>query len=126
MGHVNDHDNDIETLLKQLIERTIRIEKKLNEVSKSSQTNHISIEHVDIHQPILKELSFRLDALDIKELSGSLNIGNNFGSRVGSSKEKKTEYKTQGKQERFIIININNKRIPYRIELVEKEKRGEG
>lgn len=41
---------------------------------------YITIEHLQMEQPILEQLAFRLDSLDIKELSGSLNLGNNFGS----------------------------------------------
>ena len=35
----------------------------------------------------LENLTFRLDQLDIKELSGSLNLGNNFGAKP-NGKEK--------------------------------------
>jgi hypothetical protein len=41
----------------------------------------IQIETVHIHQPVLENLEFRLDALDIDQLSGSLNLGNNFGTK---------------------------------------------
>lgn len=41
---------------------------------------YITIEHLQMEQPVLEQLAFRLDSLDIKELSGSLNLGNNFGS----------------------------------------------
>ncbi|MNT65242.1 hypothetical protein D3C72_2032100 [compost metagenome] len=41
----------------------------------------IHIDNLHVHQPVLENLTFRLDQLDIKELSGSLNLGNNFGAK---------------------------------------------
>lgn len=42
----------------------------------------INIEHLDISEAFLNELVFRLESLDIDELSGSLNVGNNFSPTV--------------------------------------------
>lgn len=50
---------------------------------------HIHLDQVDIHDPTLEQLTFQLETLDIDELSGALNLGNNFGVQVkpkGSSK----------------------------------------
>ncbi|WP_419393239.1 hypothetical protein [Cytobacillus praedii] len=49
---------------------------------------HFHIDRVDIHQPVLDQLSFHLDQIDIEELSGALNVGNNFGVNIGSKKGK--------------------------------------
>ncbi|MCC3373112.1 hypothetical protein [Cohnella sp. REN36] len=45
----------------------------------------IVIEHLVIQQPVLEKLEFRLDGLDIEHLSGSLNLGNNFGTNVAAN-----------------------------------------
>ncbi len=42
----------------------------------------VTIEHMKVDQAYLDELVFRLDSLDIQELSGSLNLGNNFNPKV--------------------------------------------
>lgn len=57
-----------------------RIEDMLSRLPGTS--HHITIENVHIHQPVLERLEFRLDDLDIEHLSGSLNLGNNFGAKV--------------------------------------------
>ncbi|MBB6669250.1 hypothetical protein [Cohnella nanjingensis] len=46
----------------------------------ASKYPQVIIEHVVIQQPVLEKLEFRLDGLDIEHLSGSLNLGNNFGA----------------------------------------------
>ncbi|WNR43745.1 hypothetical protein [Paenibacillus roseipurpureus] len=64
----------------RLLEQRLR---KLEEQLSSLTTKHpnIHIDHLHVHQPVLENLTFRLDQLDIKELSGSLNLGNNFGAK---------------------------------------------
>jgi hypothetical protein len=68
-------------------ERLAELEKRVKELesmaaqSRNGHTEyHIHIERVNIENPKLDELSFHLDALKINELSGSLNLGNNFSS----------------------------------------------
>lgn len=46
------------------------------------RTVEIRIDTIHVDQADLKELVFRLDKLDIEELSGALNLGNNFGTKV--------------------------------------------
>ncbi len=41
---------------------------------------HITVEHLQVEKASLEQLIFRLGQLDIKELSGTLSIGNNFGT----------------------------------------------
>jgi hypothetical protein len=47
----------------------------------------VTIEHVHIHQPVLEKLEFRMDGLEIEQLSGSLNLGNNFGAKIHPANE---------------------------------------
>lgn len=65
--------------IQQLEKRLKKLEEELSQLS--SKHPQIHIDNVHIHQPVLDNLTFRLDALDIKELSGSLNLGNNFGTK---------------------------------------------
>ncbi|NSL51001.1 hypothetical protein [Calidifontibacillus erzurumensis] len=84
-------DQEIQAIIKRLNE----IEKKLTEIRQNIEF-HIHIEKLDIHDPQLKELSFSLDKLDIKELSGALNLGNNFNPKVEQTpKIKGNEKKAQ-------------------------------
>lgn len=63
----------------QLSDKIDRLESSIKQFAHKSSEIHIHIHQLDIHQPVLEQLTFRLDQLDIDELSGSLNIGNNLG-----------------------------------------------
>lgn len=62
-------------LLREIYKKIVSIEEEVEKL-KSKPEYHINIEKLDVQQ--LENLIFRLDALDINELSGTLNIGNNF------------------------------------------------
>lgn len=57
-----------------------RMQQTLEELAGRSTT--ITIEHVEVHQPVIEKMEYRLDSLDIEQLSGSLNLGNNFGAKL--------------------------------------------
>ena len=78
---------------KELDERYRRLEEALDRLN--ARFPQVTIENVHIHQPVLEKLEFRLDGLDIEHLSGSLNLGNNFGARFGH--ESKRENGNDGK-----------------------------
>ncbi|GIP38172.1 hypothetical protein J31TS4_14520 [Paenibacillus sp. J31TS4] len=65
--------------LEELADRFGRMEKALEELKTNG--TRVTIETVHIHQPQLEKLEYRLDRLDIQQLSGSLNMGNNFGAK---------------------------------------------
>lgn len=64
---------------RKLDERFSRLEKAMDGLKAGAA--QVTIENVHIHQPVLEKLEFRLDGLDIEHLSGSLNLGNNFGTK---------------------------------------------
>ncbi|WP_051318182.1 hypothetical protein [Cohnella thermotolerans] len=78
-------------LLREIRGRIEEIESRfgrMEERLKRSETQpQIRIDNVHIHQPVLEKLEFRLDALDIEQLSGSLNLGNNFGAKMTEGRE---------------------------------------
>ena len=67
-------------LWREMNERIGKLEQLLAEMA--AKHPQVNIETVHLHQPVLEQLTFRLDQLDIKELSGSLNLGNNFGANI--------------------------------------------
>jgi hypothetical protein len=77
--------------LDDINESITRLTQKLEELEKTiiSKQQDIHIETVNIYRPVLEKLSFSLDKVDIKELSGSLNLGNNFGVEMGKEASKK-------------------------------------
>ncbi|MZQ83593.1 hypothetical protein GQF01_15880 [Paenibacillus sp. 5J-6] len=70
--------------VQQLEKRLKKLEDELSNLTAKHPQIHIDTLHV--HQPVLENLTFRLDHLDIKELSGSLNLGNNFGAKPNEKK----------------------------------------
>lgn len=110
---------DLKTLTNQIqkLEHTVEIHLKNNE------TPPIHIEHLTIENPKLESLVFRMDSLDVEEISGSLNLGNNFGVKVNkhhdANKKKakrkkspspsKTETKTFTKTDSGFRLHMNSK-----------------
>lgn len=73
----------IDLLLKKLDE----LEKLVKDKNNEKTEYNITINELHISDPILKELSFQLESLDIKELSGTLNIGNNISPKNDQKKQ---------------------------------------
>jgi hypothetical protein len=87
--------------LKALQERLKKIEQTLDELSQKHSAYTVNIDHLHAHNPVLEELTFQLERLDIDTVSGALNLGNNFGVRVIQDDEQtetsaKPEDKTRG------------------------------
>ncbi|WAH35270.1 hypothetical protein [Alicyclobacillus dauci] len=68
----------------EVLQRLDRIAQVLAVVSDkvSEHKVQITIETLHVDKASLEQLSFKLDHLDIDELSGSLNLGNNFGTDI--------------------------------------------
>lgn len=98
--HVKNKEGNLEEISKQikgLEDKLERIEKKMSNNSTEKVEYHIQIDQLDIHQPVLDELTYRLDKLDIKELSGALNLGNNFTPKVESQRKSQSKAKKKEK-----------------------------
>jgi hypothetical protein len=68
----------------EALQRLDRIAQTLAEASDkvSEHRVQITIQTLHVDKASLEQLSFKLDHLDIDELSGSLNLGNNFGADI--------------------------------------------
>ncbi len=115
-----DVEQKLDTILDNLKNSTISQEQKASDnahASKHTQPQtveyHFHIEQVDIHSPKLDELKFQLDALDIEELSGSLNIGNNF-----TTEHKKQKFPSPQKQ----TSSFSSSTKGYTVSFNEKEE----
>ncbi|WP_274362170.1 hypothetical protein [Paenibacillus thermotolerans] len=84
---------EIDLRLQSLDAHYKRIEETIERLAAKSP--QIIIENVHIHQPVLEKMEYRLDSLDIEQLSGSLNLGNNFGTKMGSGDAKEPSYPNQ-------------------------------
>lgn len=72
---------ELERLLKETLREQQQAPASVPPPQQTSPPN-IHIHTMHVHHATMDSLSFRLDALDIKELSGSLNLGNNFGTNM--------------------------------------------
>lgn len=77
MAKRNDNGCD-NLLLREILKKITVIEAEVEKL-KSKPEYHINVEKLDVQQ--LENMIFQLDTLDIKDLSGTLNIGNNFDSK---------------------------------------------
>ncbi|WP_169865044.1 spore germination protein GerPC [Sutcliffiella halmapala] len=80
----------MEQRIKEL-EAKIAVITNLLEKVEQKQSIHYHIKHLEIKQASIEQLDYHLDSIDIEQLSGTLNIGNNFDThekRKSSSNDK--------------------------------------
>lgn len=70
------------SVLHNIEERLNHLEQSLNKVTEEGFKNNIQIDTLHVDNVTLDKFEFRFDQLDIEEVSGALNLGNNFGVRV--------------------------------------------
>ncbi|MGG3196015.1 hypothetical protein [Priestia aryabhattai] len=121
-------------ILQNIEKRLTDLEKNMNELSKKTvHSFHLDIKNVQTLN--LDELSYYLEHIDVKELSGTLNIGNTFPSqtnqyqapekkgkqitnesdvnRKSGSQNNKAKNKEKGPSE--ISVEINERSVPYKL-----------
>lgn len=82
-------------LLQEISERIAKLEEEIDKVKESS-VYCISVDKLNIEK--LDNIIFHLDELDIKDLSGTLNMGNNFD--IKKDKEKDTGKEDERKKKK--------------------------
>lgn len=115
---------DIFKKIEELVQKVSLLEKSIKETSNPSIIVNMDVKNLNLQELNLEELAFHLDQLDIKELSGMLNLGNIFSPKVHpESKLKKTVLNKNTKlqdeeknNKNDIRIKINGKLIPFSIE----------
>jgi hypothetical protein len=59
-----------------------KLEQKIEKLEQTVQALYnrksVVVRQLHIDRPVIENVTFRLDSLDIEELSGALNLGNNF------------------------------------------------
>ncbi|RIW30428.1 hypothetical protein D3H55_16980 [Bacillus salacetis] len=110
-------EDEITKAIGDLIKRMDRLEESL----KQNKGVHLQIQHVDTLT--LENLNYHLDHVDIKELSGMLNIGNTFKQKENKQKSKVPRVKKgSSAADNDISILINGKDVPYCLENGEEEE----
>lgn len=67
----------LQSEIRELLVKVNQLEEKVQAWALTKP--EIKIENFYVQNPTLESLTFKLDSLTIKELSGALNLGNNFG-----------------------------------------------
>lgn len=80
---------DQEDKLDKLYDKMQKLETLLEKMINDGKANIVNVEKIDIQGPILDKLEFTFDKIDIDEVSGALNLGNNLGVRVNGTDENK-------------------------------------
>jgi hypothetical protein len=104
--------------LEELLQKFNALEKSIEDKSNPSIIVKIDVKDLHLQELKLEELAFHLEKLDIKELSGMLNLGNTFSpvvQRKPKAKRSSVQGKPQSKEDSKtdIQININGKSVPY-------------
>src|SRR4051794_20763677 len=111
------------TKLGELDQKIDSLEKSLQNKSNPSIIIKMDVKDLHLHELNLEELAFHLDKLDIKELSGMLNLGNTFSPKVerklkanhSSTKEPPQQEEQETKTTDEIKVNVNGKSVSYTI-----------
>lgn len=90
-----------ERTMEELYQEIIDLQKQILEAQTKPVEYHLHFDHVEVNHPKLDELTFRLDELDIEELSGALNLGNNFGVSVQPNKKPQIKNTDKGMTFKF-------------------------
>ncbi|MDC3413715.1 hypothetical protein NC797_13790 [Aquibacillus sp. 3ASR75-11] len=93
---MGNESKEIVKILQEIHQTIKNIEKQMTINSQSNQskkedTYHLDIEHVNIDQFDLDDLTYHIDKIDIKELSGMMNVGNTFSPSLSKQKKQKQQ-----------------------------------
>ncbi|WP_163538702.1 hypothetical protein [Gracilibacillus sp. YIM 98692] len=110
-------DPALHALQKQLYE----LQKDIYELKNEKKEYHFQIEKVDIHQAALDKLLFQLDKIDIEDLSGALNVGNNFGVTIEDEKGSKKKNGEKETSNSFNKNKVTRTKDGYSISFLNKE-----
>ncbi|MBS4193736.1 hypothetical protein [Lederbergia citri] len=121
-----------EEKLKKLQSQVEKLSSLLDKMSKDGVVYFINIEKLEFQGPVLDALEFIFDKIDVKEVSGALNLGNNFGVSVEGKnnkikpsglkvKEKKNNEDENPKSKENSSNNINVQTYSEKAEKMEKK-----
>lgn len=92
-----ENEKDLANTLKEIQDKLKNLEDQLQNKSNETApatTIHLHVQEVNIQNLNLDELAYHLGSIDIKELSGMLNLGNTFSPSTRPDQLKKKKGKT--------------------------------
>lgn len=110
--------------LEELVQKINLLEKSIYKKNNPPIIVKVDVKDLHLNELTLEELAFHLDKLDIKEISGMLNLGNTFSPRVHPKSKGKhpppqenPEHQEEEERNNFneIQVHINHKSVPYTI-----------
>lgn len=80
----------IELQINEVVNQLKQVQDQLQWLTKGlQQMGNIQIQRLVLNQPHLENLIYQMERLEIKEVSGTLNVGNNFGLEAFEKQVKK-------------------------------------
>lgn len=117
-------DQVIMNKFEELYQKINTLEKSIHDNSNPSIIVRMDVKNLHLQELNLDELAFHLDKLDIKELSGMLNLGNTFSPMVHTKTELENpsaqkiplQQKVKKNKSDDIQVKINGKPVPYTLD----------
>jgi hypothetical protein len=104
-----------------LSKKVERIEKLLENLMEKDKIE-IHVHHLNVEGPLTENLTYELDKIDVDTLSGSLNLGNNFGvDLVTKSKTKQKQSSSNTAPQTESQFTPNTKGFSFRYDEDDKE-----
>ncbi len=105
---------DLETKINHLTTFLSNMHQKENKVV------HYHIKHLEIQSAQIEKMDYHLDSIGIEQLSGTLNIGNNFNKEKGAD----SILPSMSKEEEFTSKNFHKTQPtpPYHSQFTKKRK----
>src|SRR4051794_23569432 len=110
--------------LEELVQKINLLEESIHKKSNPPIIVKVDVKDLHLNELNLEELAFHLDHLDIKEMSGMLNLGNTFSPHVHPKSKRKhpssqenPEHQEEEEKNHSneIQVNINHKSVPFTI-----------
>lgn len=80
----------IELQINEIVKQLHQVQDHLHWLTKSlQQMGNIQVQKLILNHPHLENLIYQMERLEIKEVSGTLNVGNNFGLEAFEKQVKK-------------------------------------
>ncbi|KKB75515.1 MULTISPECIES: hypothetical protein [Bacillus] len=106
--------DDILKKLDELSQKIDTLETSLNHRSHPSLFLKMDVKDLHLQELNLEEFAFHLDNIEIKDLSGMLNMGNVFSPYI-HPKPKRPPHQKKKRKTDEIEVKINGKAVPYTI-----------
>lgn len=121
-------ENTLIHILQRIEKRLANVEEKLDAWAHKTVPRSIHIDVNDVETLHLEKLSYHIDELHVKEISGMMNMGitslHHGKAKLQKYKAKETEHKhatAAGPRALDISVKVNGKSVPFRVFTTEQQ-----